>query len=234
LVASAGGLAIAARHSHPKDTRPAVYLRPNGKIPVHDLPTVPKARNATRLDGQTASELRPSCPPATVDLGTWCLDESPYPLTNADLGKNDYFWASQACVAEGGYLPTAAQLIGAARRVKLESTLTDSPVTSTIDRNASLGLHDQREMSATLVTVTAGSDAAGSEGVSPGATGNPNTGQPNPVPEPANPEPETLQYVTVYSNYQHGGFAGSEPVSQPENFRCAFNKVPRAANQSTG
>jgi hypothetical protein len=131
-------------------------------------------------------------------------------------------------------LPTAAQLIGAARRVKLESTLTDSPVTSTVDQNPSLGLHDQREMSATLVTVTAGSDAAGSEGVSPGATGNPNTGQPNPIPEPANPEPETLQYVTVYSNDQRGGFAGSEPVSQPENFRCAFNKVPGAADQSTG
>jgi hypothetical protein len=45
---------------------------------------------------------------------------------------------------------------------------------------------------------------------------------------PAVPEPETLQYVTVYSNGTKGGFAGSEPVSQPENFRCAFNKVPGA------
>lgn len=33
----------------------------------------------------------------------------------------------------------------------------------------------------------------------------------------------TLQYVTVYSNHTKGGFAGSEPVGNPENFRCAFN-----------
>ena len=38
--------------------------------------------------------------------------------------------------------------------------------------------------------------------------------------------PESLQYVTVYSNGQKGGFAGSEPVANPENFRCAFNKTP--------
>jgi hypothetical protein len=136
-------------------------------------------------------------------------------------------------VTLGGWLPTAAQLIGAANRVKLESTINDSPLTATVDQDPSLGLQDQREMSATLVTVTAGSDAAGSEGVTPGSTGNPNTGQPNPLPEPANPQPETLQYVTVYSNHQAGGFAGSEPVSQPENFRCGFNKVPGAASQNT-
>jgi hypothetical protein len=34
--------------------------------------------------------------------------------------------------------------------------------------------------------------------------------------------PDTLQYVTVYDNYNQGGFAGSEPVSTPENFRCGF------------
>ena len=27
-------------------------------------------------------------------------------------------------------------------------------------------------------------------------------------------------------NRQLGGFAGSEPVSAAENFRCAFNKAP--------
>jgi hypothetical protein len=229
LVASASGLAGAARRSPAPKTR-IVYLGPNGKIPARYLPTVP---NAKHVDGQTARQLSPSCPPTSVDLGTWCLMASPYPLTNANLGQNNYFWATQACVALGGWLPTAAQLIGAANRVKLESTINDSPLTATVDQDPSLGLRDQREMSATLVTITAGSDAAGSEGVTPGSTGNPNTGEPNPLPEPANPQPETLQYVTVYSNHQAGGFAGAEPVSQPENFRCGFDKVPGAASQNT-
>jgi hypothetical protein len=89
-------------------------------------------------------------------------------------------------------------------------------------------------MSATLVTTAAGSDAAGSEGVSDGSTGNPRTNEPNPTPMPADPQPQTLQYVTVYDNFNHGGFAGSEPVSKPENFRCAFDKIPGAATQANG
>ncbi len=189
--------------------------------------------NARKVGGQTANQLTRSCPPTTVDLGTWCLMSAPYPLTNQQIGKNNYFWASQQCVQLGGYLPTAAQLIGAANRVKLESTIDDSPLTATVEQDPSRGLQDQREMSATLVTTAAGSDAAGSEGVSPGATGNHNEGQPNPTPEPAVPQPETLQYVTVYDNHNKGGFAGSEPVSQPENFRCAFEKTPGAASQNS-
>ena len=86
-------------------------------------------------------------------------------------------------------------------------------------------------MSATLITTAAGSDAAGSEGVSVGSTGDPRQGEPNPTPFPANPQPETLQYVTVYDNGNAGGFAGSEPVSRPENFRCAFDKIPGAAQE---
>ncbi len=242
FVMSATGFAGAARTpAHPahrraardrRDPGPVVHLNANGKIPVADIPTVPVAKNALRLDGAQASSIEGSCPPTTVDLGSWCLMSSPYPLTNAQIGLNNYFWASQQCVAMGGYLPTAAQLIGAANRVLLESTINDNPTTATVDTDPALGLHDQREMSATLVTTTAGSDAAGSEGVSVGSTGNPSLGQPNPLPEPADPEPETLQYVTVYSNHQRGGFAGSEPVSQPENFRCAFNKIPGAINQN--
>lgn len=228
LFVSASGLAGAAR-TPPRSVGAVAYLAPNGRIPARDLPTVPNAR---RLDGRTARQLSPTCPPSTVDLGSWCLMYSPYSVHPLQQGKNNYFWASQACVALGGYLPTAAQLIGAANRVRLESTINDSPATATVETNPGLGLKDQREMSATLVTTTAGSDAAGSEGVSPGSTGNPNTGEPNPPSQPANPQPETLQYVTVYSNFRAGGFAGSEPVSQPENFRCAFNKVPGGANRS--
>ena len=92
--------------------------------------------------------------------------------------------------------------------MKLESTIHDSPLTATINLDPSRGLKDEREMSSTLVTTEAGSAAAGFEGVSEGATGNPRQGQPNPIPLPANPLPESLQYVTVYDNGNKGGFAG--------------------------
>jgi hypothetical protein len=236
LVFSTTGAADAARHAviaaidgHPISTTPhaggVLLLGKNRKFPASAIPTV---KNASRVDGKDAEELAGECPPDTVDIGTWCLDSSPYPLTNADAGKNDFIWASKACEAEGGWLPSASQLLGAAERVKLESVIHDSQLTATIDLDPSRGLKDEREMSSTLVTTEAGSAAAGSEGVSEGATGDPRQGQANPLPLAANPLPESLQYVTVYDNFQKGGFAGSEPVKEPENFRCAFSKTPGA------
>jgi hypothetical protein len=241
LILSSTGLADAARKAvinaidgHRISAKPypngLLVLGKNKKFPASVIPTV---KNASEVDGMNVDALS-SCPPTTVNLGTWCLMTSPYPVTNKQVGQNNYFFASQACVQMGGFLPTAAQLIGAASRVKLESTIHDNPDTATIEQDPSVGLKDQREMSATLVTTAAGSDAAGSEGVSVGSTGDPRTGEPNPVPLPAVPEPATLQYVTVYSNGQKGGFAGSEPVFQPENFRCAFEKVPGANNNASG
>jgi hypothetical protein len=242
LVGSSTGLASAARHAlasaiggHQISAKPRanglLLLGRNRQFPAVAIPTV---KNAKRLGGKTLAQVEPSCQPTSVDIGTWCLMTSFYPLTNAQAGQNNYFWASQACVQMGGYLPTAAQLIGAAARVKLAGTIHDSQLTSTISLDPSVGLKDLREMSATLVTTAAGSDAAGSEGVSTGATGDPRTGEPNPVPLPAVPAPSTLQYVAVYSNGTKGGFAGSEPVSAPENFRCAFNKVPGANSAAAG
>lgn len=245
LILSTTGLANAARHAlshavssvfagHRVSAKPLpggiLVLGKNRKFPVAAIPTV---KNSSAVGGLTVQGLS-ACPPTSADLGTWCLEESPYPLTTQDAGKNNYLWASQACVERGGYLPTAAQLIGAAKRVKLESTIHDSQVTATVQLDPTVGLKDQREMSASLTTVAAGSDAAGFEGVSQGSTGNPRTGEPNPVPLPAVPQPATLQYVTVYSNGQQGGFAGSEPVSQPENFRCAYNKAPGANRAENG
>lgn len=239
LVFSTTGLADAARHAvvsaisgHPLSTRPhaggILLLGKNRKFPASAIPTV---KNASRLGGKTSAQLVGTCPPATVDLGTWCLESAPFPLSNTQVGQNNYIFAAKTCVAEGGWLPTAAQLLGAANRVRLESTIHDSPLTATVPLDPSRGLLDQREMSSTLVTTAAGSAAAGSEGVSEGSTGNPRQGQANPTPLPANPLPQTLQYVTVYSNGQKGGFAGSEPVAQPENFRCAFNKSPGALDK---
>jgi hypothetical protein len=240
LTFSTTGLADAARHAvisaiagHPISTHPhaggILLLGNNRKFPASAIPTV---KDATRVDGKTAEQLAGTCPPATVDLGSWCLDSAPYPLTNADAGKNNFIWASKACAAEGGWLPSASELLSAAERVKLESVIHDSPLTATINQDPSRGLKDEREMSSSLVTTEAGSAAAGSEGVSEGATGNPRQGQPNPIPLPANSLPESLQYVTVYDNFNNGGFAGSEPVSTPENFRCAFNPTPGALNNA--
>ena len=93
----------------------------------------------------------------------------------------------------------------------------------------SRGLKDEREMSSTLVTTEAGSAAAGFEGVSEGATGNPRQGQPNPMPLPANPVPESLQYVTVYDNGNKGGFAGSEPVNEAPRTSAAPSTRRRGA-----
>jgi hypothetical protein len=239
LVFSTTGLADAARRAlvsaiagHPVSTKPypggVLLLGHNKKFPASAIPTV---KNASRIDNLTAEQLAGACPPATVDLGTWCLDTAPYPLTNAQAGKNNFIFASKACQQEGGWLPSASELLGAADRAKLESTIHDSQLTATINLDPTRGLKDEREMSSTLVTTEAGSAAAGSEGVSEGATGNPRQGQANPIPLPANPFPQSLQYVTVYSNGQKGGFAGSEPITSPENFRCAFNKAPGALSK---
>jgi hypothetical protein len=239
LVFSTTGMADAARRAvlsvvdgHPISTTPhaggLLVLGKNRKFPASAIPTV---KDASEVDGKTAEQLAGTCPPNTVDLGTWCLDSAPYPLTNAEAGKNNYLWASKACEAEGGWLPSASQLLGAASRVKLESTIHDNPDTATVNQDPTRGLKDEREMSSTLVTTEAGSAAAGSEGVSEGATGDPRQGQANPIPLAANPMPESLQYVTVYDNENSGGFAGSEPVSEPQDFRCAFNPTPGALNK---
>ena len=171
------------------------------------------------------------CSPETVKIGTVCMMTNPYPLEKGDFGKNDYFFATQKCAQLGGYLPTAAQLIGAAPYVKLAGRVDDNEVTASTDVDPTDGLSDRREMSATLTTVASGGRSAGSEGISEGARGNPKTGEPDPAPLPADPAPETLQYITVYDNGDHGGFAGGKPVGQPENFRCAFGKAQGNAGE---
>ena len=199
------------KRSGKKGGKPSRVVRTNkrGKIPRKVVPAFYEAE----------------CNPESVDMGTWCIMSGPVGLKPEDAGKSNYFFATQRCVEIGGYLPTAGQLVGAAPRIKLSSTLDDSPLTASVDLDATDGLKDRREMSSTLTTTAAGGASAGSSGVSDGSTGDPRQGEPNPVPRPANPTPETLQYVTVYDNKDIGGFAGARPVTQPEQFRCAFEKA---------
>lgn len=211
-----------------------LLLDRNGRFPARAIPKVNAARAADRVGGRRAADFLLNCNPESVDMGTWCLQSNTFPLPPEDTGKNDFFYATKACADAGGYLPTAAQLIGAAETVKLASTIDDDRLTASIDVDPSDGMKDRREMSATLATTAAGSSAAGSLGVSEGSKGDPKAGEPDPAPLPASPAPETLQYVTVYDNRNRGGFAGSKPVGQPENFRCAFDKVQGEQNAEEG
>jgi hypothetical protein len=251
LALSATGIASAAEHAahdlidgHPVSTKPTpggiLLVGKNRKLPASAIPTVPRAHfaataaSAKSLGGKPLSAVTGSCPSATANIGTWCLMVNPYPIATAQQGLNNYFWASQACADIGGFLPDAAQLIGAAAKVKLESTINDNPATATVQGSDGNGPElDQREMTSDLVTTQAGADAAGSEGVTPGAHPDPTSGQPDPTPEPADPSPSTLQYVTVYSNHTKGGFAGSEPVGTAENFRCGFYLKQSASKSSS-
>jgi hypothetical protein len=174
------------------------------------------------------------CAPQTVRIGTVCMMSNPYPLQREQVGKNDYFFATRTCAKLGGYLPTAAQLIGAANFVKLASRVDDNEVTASTDIDPTDGLKDRREMSATLSTTSSGGRAAGSLGVSESAQGDPRAGEPDPVPFPADPSPETLHYITVFDNRNRGGFAGGAPVGQPEQFRCAFNYAQGRAGHGLG
>jgi len=173
------------------------------------------------------NRLASACPiSGAIDLGSWCLEGSTFKVPAAEAGQNDYFYAAQKCVKEGGWLPTAAQLIGAAPVAALKSTIDDDPGTSGVSEfpEASAGIKDEREMTSDLFTTGVGARAAGSEGVTAGSQGVGNIAEPNPIPVPAEPSPETLDYVTVYDNHNNGGFAGGAPVGKPENFRCAYAK----------
>jgi hypothetical protein len=233
LLFSVSGVGSAAKRTTPKypaaaSTSPKPYgilrLGKNRKFPAKAIPTVAKARTASRLGDLSPAQITTVCPANTIDLGSWCIQSSVQPVDPEDVGKNDYFFATQTCVDLGGWLPSSEELIGAAALVKLSSTLDDNSTTASTDILPEDGLGDRREMSGTLITTTAGSSAAGSEGSTAGATGDPGSGEAAPVPLPADPAPDSLQYVTVFDNEDRGGFAGGKPVSSPERFRCAFAK----------
>jgi hypothetical protein len=201
----------------------------NGSAPAAKTPA--QARQAQQKQmaalNKKINKLASACPiSGAIDLGSWCLEGSTFKVPSAEAGQNDYFYAAQKCVKEGGWLPTAAQLIGAAPVAALKSTIDDDPGTSGASEfpEAAAGIKDEREMTSDLFTTGVGSRAAGSEGVTAGSKGTGNIAEPNPIPMPAEPSPETLDYVTVFDNHNNGGFAGGAPVGKPENFRCAYAK----------
>lgn len=240
LVFSMGGLATSKGRLPGASYKPRPFgllrLDKHGRFPARAIPTVAFAKSAKKLGGAKRDDLSDRCAVSNaVDLGTWCLESTPFHVPVADTGKNDFVYAAQKCVAEGGWLPSAAQLIGAAPKVALQSTIDDDPATSGVEeiKEAKNGIKDKREMSSDLFTTTAGARAAGSEGVTVGSKGVGRLGEPDPVPVPAEPLPETLNYVTVYDNHNLGGFAGGEPVGKAESFRCAYAKGHQGKPRST-
>ncbi len=126
LVLSTTGLADAARHAvisaidgHPISTKPhaggILLLGKNRKFPASVIPTV-KERQQGWLAKPRRSWKGPARPTASASAGagSWCMETAPYPLTNADVGKNNFIWASKACEEAGGWLPSASELLGAA------------------------------------------------------------------------------------------------------------------------
>jgi hypothetical protein len=229
LVSSFGGLAPAAKTTNPPPQKQA--SKPQNTAAKKQVAAVNKKFKSLdkRFESMSkrVSNVSAACPVSgAIDLGSWCLEGSTFKVPTSEAGQNDYFYATQKCVKEGGWLPTAAQLIGAAPEAALKSTLDDDPGTSGASEfpEAANGIKDEREMTSDLFTTAAGSRAAGSEGVTAGAKGVGNLGEPDPVPLPAEPSPETLDYVTVFDNHNMGGFAGGEPVGKAENFRCAYAK----------
>ena len=105
LVFSTTGLADAARHAiasavggHPVSTKPHA-----GGDPACSARTAssrrPRSRKSTKPPASGArrsAELEGTCPPDTVDIGTYCMESAPYPLTKEDLGKNNFIFASKS------------------------------------------------------------------------------------------------------------------------------------------
>jgi hypothetical protein len=229
LVSSMGGLAPAAKS--PTESKPTATRQKEKQQKAKQKKEAAKQRAAAKKEAASINkrfgEVTAACPiSGAIDLGSWCLEGSTFKVPTAEAGQNTFFYAAQKCVQEGGWLPTAAQLIGAAPVAPLKSTTDDDAGTSGASEfpEASVGIKDEREMTSDLFTVGPGARAAGTEGVTAGSKGVGNLGEPDPFPSPAEPSPETLDYVTVYDNHNLGGFAGGEPVGKAENFRCAYAK----------
>ncbi|MDO9407010.1 hypothetical protein [Patulibacter sp.] len=193
LFASAGPgtAAPGLRASTTPKARGVVRLDRSGRFPASVVPTVARARTALRLGSLRAQDALLRCPTGAAELGTWCLDRGV-------RGVAPHAEAARSCVRLGGRLPTAAQLVGAAERLRLSGRADDRDAKALVDPG---GRRDLREMSSTLVTTTTGSAASGGF---------------------ENPAPATLQYVTVFDNGNAGGFAGGVPTGSAERFRCAF------------
>ena len=191
----------------------------------------PVAGRARGDSPKKLANLKTQCPVSNgINFGTWCLEAAPHSIPAEDVGTNDYFYATQTCAREGGWLPTAAQLIGAAPKAALQSTIDDNPATSGAEEfpDPTRGIKDKREMSADLFTVTAGSEAAGSEGVTAGSRGNASRGT---GPDADAGEPRSRKRSTTSPSTTTTTWAASPAASRSASRRTSAaptRSAPRA------
>ncbi len=142
LVFSTTGLADAARHAvvsaidgHPISATAARRRRAAARQ-EQEVPRLGDPDGQGRRAGGTARPPKNSPAPARRPPSIWvpgAWTRRPIRSRTHEAGKNNFIWASKACEAEGGWLPTASELLGAAERVKLESTIHDTPITATVE-----------------------------------------------------------------------------------------------------
>jgi hypothetical protein len=74
--------------------------------------TADTATNAGKVDSKDAAQLLVKCPTGTIDLGASCAE-------NGARAAVSGYSAAQSCTTAGGYLPQAAELVGADRANKI-------------------------------------------------------------------------------------------------------------------
>lgn len=82
------------------------------EVNMAKLGKIASAASADKTGGKTAAQLTDRCPSGTTDLGSACAE------TGARAAVSGYS-AAQSCTSAGGYLGSAAQLVGADRANKI-------------------------------------------------------------------------------------------------------------------
>src|ERR1700761_591441 len=94
----------------------ALVFSMSGLAPAVDKGSGKKAaRKQQAALNKRLNKLKLVCPiTGAIDMGSYCLEGSTYKVPTEFAGQNDYVWATQKCVQEGGWLPSSAELLGAA------------------------------------------------------------------------------------------------------------------------
>ena len=239
LVFSTTGLADAARHAvvaaiagHPISSKPhaggLLTLGQQREIPLRGDPHRGLAETPSASTAKRPSRSSPPARPtrSTSAPGAWNRRPSRSPTRT--LGKNNFIWASKKCEEEGGWLPSAAR---AARRRRAREARVDDPRLAA-DR------HDQprpepRPQRRTRDELRRWSQPKraprrpASRGSAKAPRATPVRASPTRSRCPPTRCRNRCSTWTSTANGTKGGFAGSQPVNEPQNFRCAYAAVAR-------
>ena len=237
---STTGLADAARHAvvsafagHPVSTKPhaggVLLLGQEQEIPGRGDPHGQRTPRASAARPPNSSQAPARRRRSTSAPGAW----TPRPTRSPRRTSARTTSSSRARRArpKAAGCPRASELLGAAERVKLESTIHDSQLTATIDLDPSRGPerrtrdeldagHDRSRVGRRRVR---GRQRRGDRQPPPGP------GQP--VPLPGQPAARIAAVRDRLQQQQPGRLRRLRAASRNrENFRCAFNKTPGRAS----